>query len=352
MRSCASSETANAMQHERRIFKLFYNDIYKFPLPDKHRFPMGKYKVVRERIQHDPQAGKNIDLEPSPLAKQRDLLVTHCPEYIRRFLCNMLTERENRNIGFPWSPAGVKRALSSVGGTVAAAHAVCGGRHMFSGHIAGGTHHAFYDYGEGFCVFSDIAVAANVVLRDYPDVERILIIDCDVHQGNGNAVLFSEDPRVTTFSMHCEGNYFSQKQVSDFDVELPVGCSDERYLGELEIWLPRVMAFSRPQLIFFQAGVDPLGNDKMGKCNLSRDGLRERNAKVYAAALEGQCKVVVTMGGGYPKDLSEDSDDFCKVVAAHTDVYLQAAQALAAQESVSAGDVSGVALAAVLAPRV
>jgi acetoin utilization deacetylase AcuC-like enzyme len=151
-------------------FKLFYNDIYHVQLPDKHRFPMGKYRMVRETIEKHPQAAANIDLEPSPLVAGNDLRTTHCPEYIKRFLCNMLTERENRNIGFPWSPAGVKRALSSVGGTVAAAHAVCSGEYLFSGHVAGGTHHAFYDYGEGFCVFSDIAVAANVALRDYPEV--------------------------------------------------------------------------------------------------------------------------------------------------------------------------------------
>ena len=190
-----------------------------------------------------------------------------------------------------------------------------------------------------------------MVLRDY-EVERILIIDCDVHQGNGNAVLFAQDPRVTTFSMHCEGNFFSQRQISDFDIDLPVACNDERYLGELEIWqhclrhntlytlpfsyiyrylseleiwqhclrhntlytlpfsyiyrylgeleiwLPRIMAASRPQLIFFQAGVDPLANDKMGKCALSVEGLWARNDLVYAAALQAQSKLVVTMGGG------------------------------------------------------
>jgi len=309
------------------VFKLFYNDIYHVELPANHRFPMGKYKLVRESIQAHTQAATNIELEPSPLVRSADLRTTHCPEYIKRFLCNMLTPRENRNIGFPWSPASVKRALSSVGGTVAAAHAVCGGQHQFSGHIAGGTHHAFYDYGEGFCVFSDIAVACNVVLRDYPEVERILIIDCDVHQGNGNAVLFAEDPRVTTFSMQCNGNYFSERQASDFDVDLPVGCTDQEYLGELEIWLPRMMAYSRPQIIFYQAGVDPLIHDKMGKCALSREGLQARNAKVYEAAMQANCRVVVTMGGGYPKDVTETSREYAAVVNAHTDVYIQAAQA-------------------------
>jgi hypothetical protein len=235
-------EGGEANQRDRAgVFKLFYNDIYKFPLPEAHRFPvrlvvpacaavtlsaacaevgcllpgvqMGKYKIVRERIQNDATAARHTELEPSPLARSADLRTTHCPgvracaparlclcararahacltsheiaaaEYIKRFMCNMLTVRENRNIGFPWSPEGVKRALSSVGGTVAAAHAVCGGPYLFSGHVAGGTHHAFYDYGEGFCVFSDIAVAANTMMRDYPNVQRILIIDLDVHQG-------------------------------------------------------------------------------------------------------------------------------------------------------------------------
>ena len=173
--ACTHSGDAPSARSGGGVFKLFYNDIYEFPLPDKHRFPMGKYRIVRERIQDDPQAQVNIELEPSPLVKQRDLRGTHCSEYIKRFLCNMLTEQENRNIGFPWSPDGVKRALSSVGGTVAAAHAVCRGPHVFSGHVAGGTHHAFYDHGEGsLSLFlagcsasSDASLAANTLLLTF-----------------------------------------------------------------------------------------------------------------------------------------------------------------------------------------
>ena len=167
--------------------KLFYNDIYEVSLPVGHRFPMQKYRMVRDMLQSDESLANLIDFCPSPVASAGDLRTTHHPDYIKRFICNQLTAAENRNIGFPWSRASVKRALSSVGGTVAAMHAVCRDGYAAAGHLAGGTHHAFYDRGEGFCVFSDIAVAVNVALRDYGEeaggrLSRILIVDLDVHQ--------------------------------------------------------------------------------------------------------------------------------------------------------------------------
>jgi acetoin utilization deacetylase AcuC-like enzyme len=167
--------------------KIFYNDLYEVALPPGHRFPMQKYRMVRELLQQDMDISDLVEFSPSPVASAGDLRTTHDPEYIKRFLCNQLTERENRNIGFPWSRAGVKRALSSVGGTVAAMHAVCRDGYAAAGHLAGGTHHAFFDRGEGFCVFSDIAVAINVALRDYGEeaggcLSRVLIVDLDVHQ--------------------------------------------------------------------------------------------------------------------------------------------------------------------------
>ncbi len=167
--------------------KLFYNDLYEVTLPPGHRFPMQKYRMVRDVLEQDADISDLVEFSPSPVASAGDLRTTHDPEYIKRFLCNQLTERENRNIGFPWSRASVKRALSSVGGTVAAMHAVCRDGYAAAGHLAGGTHHAFFDRGEGFCVFSDIAVAINVALRDYGEeaggwLSRVLIVDLDVHQ--------------------------------------------------------------------------------------------------------------------------------------------------------------------------
>jgi acetoin utilization deacetylase AcuC-like enzyme len=269
----------------------------------------------------------------SPLATVEELTTTHSPEYVERFLTGDQTELEQRNVGFPWSHQGVKRATSSVGGTLAAACNVCdvwksqkqSGLPPWGAHVAGGTHHAFYDRGEGFCVFSDIAVAANVVLQRYPDVvKRILIVDLDVHQGNGNAVLFHDRPEVSTFSMHCEANFFSEKEKSDLDVELPAGCTDHAYLATLQHWLKRIERIGgQYDLIFFQAGVDILEDDRLGRMSCSQKGVARRNQMVYEFVRKMNCPLVITMGGGYPRN-----DDWAPIIQAHANVYFQAYQFL------------------------
>jgi len=302
---------------------LYYNDIYEVPLPQKHRFPMAKYRMVREKLQLEAAQGAlHVQFEPSPLATKEDLVTCHTDDYVSRYLNNQFTEKENRRVGFPWSEASVRRSLSSTGGTIVAARAVLNRPDVrFAGHIAGGTHHAFADRGEGFCVFNDIAVAANVILRDFHLVQRILIIDLDVHQGNGSAVLFHGDPRVFTFSMHCAGNYFSKKEASDCDVEIPTGAGDDEYLDILRNTLPKLFEAQRPQLTFFQAGVDGHESDAFGRLKLSRKGLQKRNRMTYEAALAHDSPLVVTMGGGYPRDLNVESEAFLDVVEAHADVY-------------------------------
>ena len=261
------------------------------------------------------------------MAELRDLRSTHCEKYVRRFVAGELTPEENRRIGFPWSQAGVDRALSSTGGTVAAAIAVAeslrfSGFPLVAGHIAGGTHHAYYDFGEGFCVFSDMAVAANVLLRDYSDVVRkILFLDLDTHQGNGNARLFQDDDRVFTFSMHAKENVFSTKETSDLDCELPSGCDDATYLRHLTSYLPLLQNL-RPDVVFYQAGVDPSEFDRLGKLNVSRKGLQKRNNLVFSAFERRHIPVVVTMGGGYPKD---QPTAFSEIIQAHADVFRAAA---------------------------
>jgi acetoin utilization deacetylase AcuC-like enzyme len=257
------------------------------------------------------------------------LETTHCPDYIQRFLRGDQTELEQRNVGFPWSQQGVDRALSSVGGTLAAACDVCEiwglqqkhGIPPWAAHIAGGTHHAFYDRGEGFSVFSDIAVAANIVLQRYPHVvQKILIVDLDVHQGNGNAVLFANNTQVDTFSIQCEGNYFSEKQQSDLDVELPVHCTDQTYLATLNHWLKIIGQEGGPyDLVFFQAGVDIIEHDRLGRMLISPEGVRRRNELVYHFAASKNVPLVISMGGGYPKN-----DDWAPIINAHANVYLQA----------------------------
>ena len=308
----------------RRIH-LYYNDYYKVVLPPNHKFPMDKYRLVRDSVKE--KYGDKVTFLESPLASREELESTHCPDYITRFLEGTMSEREIRVSGFPWSPRGVNRALSSVGGTLAATREVLS-QGLESGavaaHLAGGTHHAMYDRPEGFCIFSDIAVAANMAFKEFSELERILIIDCDVHQGNGNAVLFQDDPRVFTFSMQCEGNIFSKKAKSDVDVDLPNGISDAEYLAQLKSWLtPFLMDVVKPQLVFYQAGVDISEHDRLGKLKITREGLRRRNELVYRAVQKRGIPLVLTMGGGYPKNLDHDSTAFKTLIGAHSDCYHQ-----------------------------
>lgn len=330
-------------QHQdptKPFFSIYYNDVYEVILPENHRFPMAKYEQVRKRVQTlissqtaQEQSKVVCDFRVSPLATVEELTTTHSPAYVDRYLRGHLTEQEIRNVGFPWSMDGIKRSFSSVGGTVAAADAVCkallqypSSPPMWSAHVAGGTHHAFYDYGEGFCVFSDIAVAANVVLQRYPSIiRRILIIDLDVHQGNGNAVLFQGREDVLTFSMHSEANYFSPKEESDLDVELPVNCTDETYLTTLRHWLRQIGEQGGDfDLVFFQAGVDVIEQDRLGRMNLTSKGVKRRNELVFDFVRENKVPLVITMGGGYPA-----REDWAPIIEAHANVYFQAQQYLA-----------------------
>lgn len=344
-------------------FPIYYNDVYEVPLPPNHRFPMDKYRRVRERLQKlvqdlHPRARQNIqyDFRISPLVPLEDLTTTHCPAYVERYLIGNQTEEEIRNVGFPWSHEGVDRAFSSTGGTVAAAASICQIQReqrvytrmvsnendhdddhdddpierkrfgkTWSAHVAGGTHHAFHDRGEGFCVFSDIAVATNVILRDFPDVvKKVLIIDLDVHQGNGNAVLFQGRDEVITFSMHCKANYFSDKQDSDLDIELPQNCTDETYLSTLNYWLNRVRRGDAGDVdfIFFQAGVDILEDDRLGRLSITQKGISRRNEMVFELVNDLGCPLCITMGGGYPRKEWEP------IIEAHANVYFQAFQYL------------------------
>jgi acetoin utilization deacetylase AcuC-like enzyme len=345
-RDVPTNHLAAAPGRIRPFFPIYYNDVYEVALPPAHRFPMEKYRQVRELVQHGIQlrsdsgeAELDCELRMSPLVSVADLTLTHSPEYVARFIAGDLSADEIRNVGFPWSPSGVDRALSSVGGTVAAAVALC--QEMkerqsyvstrlspcWSAHVAGGTHHAFYDRGEGFCVFSDIAVAANVILKRFPDlVKRILVIDLDVHQGNGNAALFQNRQDVFTFSIHCSANYFSEKQDSDLDIELPPDCNDETYLLTLQHWLKQIRNNAgKFDFIFFQAGVDVHEEDRLGRMNLSSEGIRRRNRMVFNfARYEADAPMVITMGGGYPR-----TNDWNVILDAHANVYLQAYDFLA-----------------------
>jgi len=320
----------------RRPLPLFYNDHFKVPLPPNHRFPMAKYGLVRHGLQRELEPLSLATFHESPLATLEELKICHTSSYVENYVHGRLTDEENRRVGFPWSTASVNRSLSSTGGTIAATRAVCEvpGTSV-AGHLAGGTHHAFADRGEGYCVFNDIAVAALVALRDYPDaVSRVLIVDLDVHQGNGCAVIFADEPRVTTLSVHCGANYFSARQRSDVDIEVPDGAGDDEYLQLLRLHLPPLFEATRPQLTFFQAGVDPHEQDAIGRLRLSSAGLKRRNKLVFDLAAKHRTKMVVTMGGGYPRNPGRQpleqwvmSAPFHAVVQCHMDVYRAAAAA-------------------------
>jgi acetoin utilization deacetylase AcuC-like enzyme len=326
-RRTRGEEQRSAFQRQHlssSVFPIYYNDVYHVPLPKNHRFPMEKYGKVRTMVQDELNGFANDsvlrpDFRVSPIVSVVDLTTTHCPDYIARFISGDQSSDEQRNVGFPWSAASVQRTLSSTGGTVAAAlDAVQHG--SWACHVAGGTHHAFYNRGEGFCIFSDMAVAANVILRDYYDsssfqIRRILLLDLDVHQGNGNAVLFQHNPNVFTFSLHCAGNYFSTKQQSDLDIELPRDCNDQTYLATLHHWLQRLRREAGGfDLIFYQAGVDIHQNDRLGRMAITAEGIQKRNQLVFD--FMAQTPAVICMGGGYPR-----GDDWSTVLAAHAAVY-------------------------------
>jgi acetoin utilization deacetylase AcuC-like enzyme len=291
--------------------RLFYCDHHEFPLPPGHRFPSGKYRLVRERLAADPR----VTVEPAPLALVEEICRAHDRDYVTAFLEGAIDPAAMRRIGFPWSEALVNRTLASVGGTLAAARVAMESR--CSGNLAGGTHHAFRDYGSGFCVFNDLAIAI-LALRSSGLAERAAVVDLDVHQGDGTAHMFSGDDRVLTLSMHGRNNFPFRKQQSRIDVELPDGTGDEEYLRELASVLPRVFDWW-PEVIFYQSGVDGLATDRLGRLALTLSGLMERDRQVFESARGAGIPVVITMGGGYSEPIECTAE-------AHTNTYLQALQ--------------------------
>jgi acetoin utilization deacetylase AcuC-like enzyme len=276
---------------------LYYCDHHDIPLPPGHKFPMEKYRLLRQRL--EGEAG--FRFAPGPLAAREDLLRVHEARYLDRFLAGALSEGELRRIGFPNVPQLVTRTLASTGATVAAADfALREGR---CGVLAGGTHHAHRDFGAGFCVLNDIAVsAARLLARGL--AKRIAVIDLDVHQGDGTAAIFAEEPRVFTFSAHGKHNFPFRKQQSSFDLEFENGTEGGEYLARLEEALPRVWTFE-PDFVFYQAGVDGLKADRLGKLALTRGDLAERDGMVFEGLRARSLPYVVTLGGGYGKPIGE-----------------------------------------------
>lgn len=268
---------------------------YTFPLPVGHRFPVEKYAMLRERVVTEGIVAPERVLDPEA-ASDEMLRLVHTREYVERFTGGQLSAAEMRRIGFPWSDALVERSRRAVGGTVAAArHALTHGTAM---NLAGGTHHAFADHGEGFCVFNDVAVAIRL-LREEGLVRRAAVIDLDVHQGNGTHAIFAGDRDVFTFSMHGGRNYPFEKVAGTLDIDLDDGTEDAEYLDALSHALPRVLHAARPDLVVYLAGADPHEGDRLGRMKLTFAGLARRDVMVLEACREVGLPVAVVIAGGY-----------------------------------------------------
>jgi len=284
----------------------FYADQFVLPLPAGHRFPMSKYRLLRERLDGEP----GLLLQPALPASDGELALAHTPAYVSAVAEGTLSAAHQREIGFPWSEAMVARSRRSVGATIAAARAAL--TTGLASNLAGGTHHASADRGGGYCVFNDAAVAARLMQAEWHrsrrQLLRVAIIDLDVHQGNGSAAIFADDPTVFTLSLHGAKNFPFRKERGDLDVDLPDGCTDEAYLEALDAALAELWqrhAAAPPGLIFYVAGADPHEGDRLGRLKLTTAGLAERDRRVFAATRERRIPVALSMAGGYGRVIED-----------------------------------------------
>ena len=281
--------------------KAFYTDHFVLPLPEGHRFPMEKYRLLRERVLAAGVVAPE-DLRVPHAARDEEILRVHDPEYLRRVQSGEMDRAEMRRIGFPWSPEMVERSRRSAGATVEACRLAL--EEGAAVNLAGGTHHAFRDRGEGYCVFNDAAIAARA-LQAEGRVRQVAVLDCDVHQGNGTAAIFEDDPTVFTFSIHGRNNFPFHKERSDLDVELPDGTADAEYLAALEAGLERALGTAQADLAIYVSGADPHENDRLGRLKVSRKGLLARDRLVFERCRQARLPVAVVMAGGYNVDVAE-----------------------------------------------
>ena len=293
--------------------RVYHSDRFQVPLPPAHRFPMQKYAQLRQAL-ITSRALSPSELEEATPIEREALALVHSAQYLDAVFSGGLNEAQQRQLGFPWSEELVLRSRASVGGTLAAARSAL--EHGIGGNLAGGTHHSFADRGEGYCVFNDIAVAVRVLQREKA-IRRAVIVDLDVHQGNGTASIFAGDQTVFTFSMHGEHNFPFRKARSSRDVGLPDDTGDQAYLEAVSRHLPEVLEAADADILFYQAGVDPLAEDALGRLSLSCAGLRERDRLVLEAARRRKLPSVLTLGGGYARPIELS-------VAAHLGTYLAA----------------------------
>ena len=298
------------------IYKIFYSPYYYADIGEGHVFPIRKFEMVRDKLLAEATIAADEVTQPEP-ADVNDLKLVHTEDYITRLVNGELTPKEIRRLGLPWSRSLVRRSFHAISGTIEAAKFAI--ENQVASNLAGGTHHAYPDRGEGFCVLNDVAVAVRVLERD-KRAERFLIIDCDVHQGNGTAFIFRNSPEVFTFSMHGAKNYPLFKENSTLDIELADKTGDMEFLATLEQALSRIMSHD-PDLIFYLAGADPYERDKLGRLGLTIEGLRQRDEMVLGMARSRGVPVVTTMSGGYAEEIADTVEIHCNTIRAVKAVY-------------------------------
>jgi acetoin utilization deacetylase AcuC-like enzyme len=296
--------------------QVFYSPRYYADIGQGHIFPIRKFELVRDRLLSEGTLRPDEISEPAA-AKPEQALLVHTEDYVSRLCAGALTPKELRRLGLPWSESLVRRSFYATGGAIAAARiALIEG---YASNLAGGTHHSFADRGEGFCVLNDVAIAIRV-LRDEGLIRRAAIVDCDVHQGNGTATIFTGDDDAFTFSLHGANNYPLFKAQSTLDVELRDGTTDDEYLKCLTSHLPAVFAFE-PDLVFYLAGADPYAGDKLGRLALTVDGLQHRDRCVLRECYEREVPVATVMSGGYGKDINDTIEIHCNTIRTVKEVF-------------------------------
>lgn len=282
--------------------KAFYADHYVLPLPTGHRFPMEKYKKLRDLVSQLD----GVQLENAPTATDTQILYAHDASYLIKVLQGSLSPQEQQEIGFPWSPQMVERSRRSAGATLAASKTAL--KEGIAANLAGGTHHAYRNKGSGFCVFNDSAIAARAIQKEINAKLKVAIIDLDVHQGNGTAAILENDTSIFTLSMHGENNFPFTKEVSDLDIGLPDETGDATYLAALHQGLEIMSERFKPDFIIYLAGADPHEGDRLGKLSISTDGMRQRDECVFQFGLDRQIPIAFSMAGGYGKEIQSTVD--------------------------------------------
>lgn len=294
-----------------------FSPAYHHPLPEGHRFPMAKYTLIPELLKREGTLGEQHFFVPEPF-NNGTIEAVHAKAYVNSLKAGTISQREIRRIGFPYCAALVTREEHICAGTTQGA--VRALRDGIAFNVAGGTHHAFTDHGEGYCIYNDIAVGAQYLL-DKRLIKQALVVDLDAHQGNGTARIFANDPRVFTFSMHCHKNYPLRKEQSNLDIPLEWNTDDSLYLQTLNMYLPELIKQVKPDIIFYQCGVDILPNDKLGKLAVSKSGVMERDYLVLDLARKHEIPLIATMGGGYSLELDDIVEAHCNTFRAAAELF-------------------------------